>query len=42
MTDPKYIRHNLPFALAHAIEEAGELLAAMGKTLRWGWEGVNP
>ena len=42
MTDPKYMRHNLPFALAHAIEEAGELLAAMGKTLRWGWESVNP
>lgn len=42
MSDPKYVRHNLPFALAHAIEEAGELLAAMGKTLRWGWQSVNP
>jgi hypothetical protein len=42
MTDPKYMRPGLDFALAVAIEEAGEFLAAVGKTLRWGWYSVNP
>jgi hypothetical protein len=43
MTDPRYLRPgDLPFALAHAAEEAGELLAAIGKTLRWGADSVNP
>lgn len=42
MTDPKYMRPGLDFAVGKAIEEAGEFLAAMGKTLRWGWSSVNP
>ena len=42
MTDPKYIRPGLYFAVGRATEEAGEFLAAIGKTLRWGWHSVNP
>jgi hypothetical protein len=40
--NPKYLRQGFAFALAHAVEEAGEFLAAAGKTLRWGKESVNP
>lgn len=42
MTDPRYMRPGLPFALGKAVEECGELCAALGKTLRWGWASVNP
>ena len=42
MTDQKYMRPGLPFAMGKAVEEAGELLAAMGKAMRWGWDSVNP
>lgn len=42
MADPKYLRGNLKFCLAHAIEECGEFLAAAGKTLRWGQDSFNP
>lgn len=42
MTDPRYMRPGLDFARGKAIEEAGELLAALGKALRWGWTSVNP
>ncbi len=42
MTDPKYMRPGLDFARGKAIEELGELLAALGKSLRWGWESYNP
>lgn len=42
MTDPKYMRPGLDFALAKAIEECGELIAAMGKTARFGFVSVNP
>lgn len=42
MTDPKYMRPGLPFAVGKAVEELGELQSALGKTLRWGWESVNP
>lgn len=42
MTDPKYMRPGLDFAVGKAIEEIGELSAALGKMLRWGWSGVNP
>jgi hypothetical protein len=42
MTDPKYMRAGLGFAQGKAIEEAGEFLAAMGKTQRWGWDSYNP
>jgi hypothetical protein len=42
MTDPKYMRPGLDFARGKAIEELGELQAALGKSLRWGWLSVNP
>ena len=42
MTDPKYMRGGLDFAVGKAVEEAGEFCAAIGKTLRWGWHSVNP
>jgi hypothetical protein len=42
MTDPKYMRPGLNFAVSKVIEELGELAAALGKTLRWGWLSFNP
>ena len=42
MTDPKYMRPGLPFAVGKTVEELGELGAALGKTIRWGWDSVNP
>lgn len=42
MTDQKYMRPGLNFAAGKAIEEAGEFMAALGKTIRWGWYSVNP
>lgn len=42
MTDQKYMRPGLDFARGKAIEELGELQAALGKSLRWGWTSVNP
>lgn len=42
MTDPRYMRPGLDFAMGKAVEEAGEFLAAMGKTMRWGWDSYNP
>ena len=42
MTDQRYMRPGLDFAVGKAIEEAGELCAALGKTLRWGWSSYNP
>lgn len=38
----EYLRPGFDFALSHAIEEAGEFLAAAGKTQRWGRLSVNP
>lgn len=38
----KYLRPGFDFALAHAVEEAGEFLAAAGKTQRWGRQSYNP
>lgn len=42
MTDPKYMRPGLDFAVGKTVEELGELQAALGKTLRWGWNSYNP
>ena len=42
MTDPRYMREGLPFAVGKAVEELGELQSALGKTLRWGWFSSNP
>lgn len=36
------MRSGLDFARGKAIEELGELQAALGKSLRWGWGSVNP
>jgi hypothetical protein len=38
----EYLRPGFDFALAHAVEEAGEFLAAAGKTQRWGRLSTNP
>jgi hypothetical protein len=42
MTDPRYMRPGIDFAVGKAVEELGELQAALGKTLRWGWRSINP
>jgi hypothetical protein len=42
MTQAKYMRPGLDFAVGKTVEELGELQAALGKTLRWGWASVNP
>lgn len=42
MTDLKYMRTGLNFAVGKVVEELGELQAALGKTIRWGWESYNP
>ena len=42
MTNPKYMRPGLDFARGKAVEECGELLAALGKSLRWGWLSRDP
>lgn len=42
MAEAKYLRPGVPFALAHFVEECGEVLAAAGKCQRWGLESVNP
>ena len=42
MTDPKYMRPGLDFAVGKAVEELGELQSAIGKTMRWGWLSANP
>ncbi len=28
--------------LGHVVEESGEVLAAIGKIMRWGWTSYNP
>ena len=42
MTDPRFLQTGFDKCLSHAIEEAGEFLAAAGKTQRWGRDSVNP
>jgi NTP pyrophosphatase (non-canonical NTP hydrolase) len=42
MSDPKYIRRGVDFAIAHLVEECGEVLAAAGKTQRFGLDSYNP
>lgn len=38
----EYIVDDFEHCLGHVIEECGEVLAAAGKTVRWGWMSVNP
>jgi len=42
-SDPEYLKpEDFDFCLAHVVEECGEVLAAAGKTQRWGRESVDP
>lgn len=42
MSDPKYLQRGFNKRLAHLIEECGEVLAAAGKTQRWGRDSYSP
>ncbi len=42
MSDPRYLQQGFDKQLAHVIEECGEVLAAAGKTQRWGRKSINP
>lgn len=42
MSDPRFIQDGFDKRLSHLIEECGEVLAAAGKTQRWGTHSVNP
>ncbi len=42
MSDPRFLQEGFENQLAHLVEECGEVLAAAGKTQRWGWASVNP
>jgi NTP pyrophosphatase (non-canonical NTP hydrolase) len=42
MSDPRFLQEGFDKKLAHLVEECGEVLAAAGKTQRWGLECVNP
>lgn len=39
---PEYEPVDAAQAIAYLCEECGEVLAAAGKTLRWGVDGTNP
>ncbi len=40
--DPKYFKDDLSSILAHTAEECGEVVAAIGKTQRFGLDSYNP
>lgn len=42
MSHPDFLQKGFDKQLAHLIEECGEVLAAAGKTQRWGRDSVNP
>jgi hypothetical protein len=42
MSDPRFLQRGFDKQLAHLVEECGEVLAAAGKTQRWGRDSVNP
>lgn len=42
MSDPRFLQQGFENQLAHLVEECGEVLAAAGKTQRWGWASANP
>lgn len=42
MSDPRFLQEGFDKQLSHLIEECGEVLAAAGKTQRWGPLSVNP
>jgi len=42
MSDKRFLQKGWTKTLAHLVEECGEVLAAAGKTQRWGLWSVNP
>ncbi len=42
MTDQRFLQDGFDKRLSHLIEECGEVLAAAGKTQRWGADSGNP
>lgn len=40
--DNRFLQEGFEKRLSHLIEECGEVLAAAGKTQRWGLYSVNP
>lgn len=42
MSDSKFLQDPFDKRLAHLTEECGEVLAAIGKTQRWGLGSANP
>lgn len=42
MSDERFLQFGFEKQLAHVVEECGEVLAAAGKTQRWGPRSVNP
>ncbi len=42
MSDARFLQDGFEKQLAHVVEECGEVLAAAGKTQRWGRESVDP
>lgn len=42
MSDDRFLQEGFDKQLSHVIEECGEVLAAAGKTQRWGRDSVNP
>ena len=42
MSHERYLPMTLPNKLAHLAEEAGEVVAAVGKTLRFGLDSESP
>lgn len=42
MSDARFFQPGFDKQLAHVVEECGEVLAAAGKTQRWGPQSVNP
>lgn len=42
MSDPRFLQEGFDKRLSHLIEECGKVLAAAGKTQRWGPMSTNP
>lgn len=42
MSHEQFLPGTVDGCVAHAIEECGEFVAAAGKTLRFGYQSVNP
>ncbi len=40
--DKKYVRNSNKAKVGHFVEECGEVLSAVGKTMRWGLDSFNP